>query len=41
MKELKGDLCVMFEENFSECTLLLVGADCDLLLLGGEYLNRC
>ena len=41
MKELKGDLCVMFEDNLSECTLLLVEADCDLLLLGGEYLNRC
>ena len=39
MEEQKGDLCVVFEENLSECRLLLVVADCRLLLLGGEYLN--
>lgn len=39
MEEQKGDLCVVFEENFSECRLLLVVADCRLLLLVGEYLN--
>ena len=39
MEEQRGDLCVVFEENFSECRLLLVVTDCRLVLLGGEYLN--
>ena len=39
MEEQKGDLCVVFDENFSECRLLLVVANCRLLLLGEECLN--
>lgn len=39
MEEQKGDLCVVFDKNFSECRLLLAVADCRLLLLGGIINN--